>query len=49
MDGRNTIIAPLTMPGTESGSVILKKVVTPFAPRSAEASSRLLSILMSVV
>ena len=45
--GTKTIVMPETMPGTESGSTTRKKVITPFAPRSRDASRRLLSIFES--
>ena len=42
--GINTIVIPLTIPGTESGSIIFLYTIGLLAPRSYAASMILLSI-----
>ena len=46
MLGTNTIVMPLITPGTESGNIILRKVLAGVAPRSPAASRRLWSIFI---
>ena len=47
--GMKTKIVPATTPGSESGRITFKKVLTIFAPKSAAASNRLPSIFSSEV
>ena len=47
--GTKTIVTPLTMPGTESGSHMRKSVWSEEAPRSLAASTMLSSILHMVL
>ena len=47
--GTKTIVTPLTMPGTESGSHMRKRVWSEEAPRSRAASTMLSSILHMVL